>query len=396
MATRRIKGEGTIDRMRDGLFRWRGYVRDPATGENVRKVIKAKTSKELSEKVKRWKTENEIVRRLRVREWSLIWLRSVSKTIKPKTLRDYTQNIKNRLIPPFGERYIDSVTTLEIQRYLSELAVNHTIITIRSIRARLSVFFEAARIAGYIRNNPIHDAKIPKDSKPREKRILTTNEIKRLLSVARTCDYRQPPRDPQEAMMARQHFLIVYVAVVTGMRQGEILALQWSDIDTDARAITVRSSLQNIPGTTEGGGRRRVTTKTGKIRRVCISSDLAQELTDWKRQQDEYFAKYRGLYQNSEHWVFTNTKGGTVDSTRFAARAFRPMLRAAGLGGVRFHDLRHYTASWMISQGVPIRAVSEQLGHASSDVTLRIYAELITEMSDKLAAAVEAMPLLRS
>ena len=196
--------------------------------------------------------------------------------------------------------------------------------------------------------------------------------------------------------MARQHFLIVYVAVVTGMRQGEILALQWSDIDTDARAITVRSSLQNIPGTTEGGGRRRVTTKTGKIRRVCISSDLAQELTDWKRQQDEYSAKYSGLYQNSEHWVFTNTKGGTVDSTRFAARAFRPMLRAAGLGGVRFHDLRHYTASWMISQGVPIRAVSEQLGHASSDVTLRIYAELITEMSDKLAAAVEAMPLLRS
>lgn len=279
---------------------------------------------------------------------------------------------------------------------MSELAVNHTIITIRSIRARLSVFFEAARIAGYIRNNPVHDAKIPKDSKPREKRILTTNEIKRLLSVARTCDYRQPPRDPQEAMMARQHFLIVYVAVVTGMRQGEILALQWSDIDTDARAITVRSSLQNIPGTTEGGGRRRVTTKTGKIRRVCISSDLAQELTDWKRQQDEYSAKYRGLYQNSEHWVFTNTKGGTVDSTRFAARAFRPMLRAAGLGGVRFHDLRHYTASWMISQGVPIRAVSEQLGHASSDVTLRIYAELITEMSDKLAAAVEAMPLLRS
>ena len=89
MATRRIKGEGTIDRMRDGLFRWRGYVRDPATGENVRKIIKAKTSKELSEKVKRWKTENGIVRRLRVREWSLIWLRSVSKTIKPKTLRDF-------------------------------------------------------------------------------------------------------------------------------------------------------------------------------------------------------------------------------------------------------------------------------------------------------------------
>lgn len=94
MATRRIKGEGTIDRMRDGLFRWRGYVRDPATGENVRKVIKAKTSKELSEKVKRWKTENGIVRRLRVREWSLIWLRSVSKTIKPKTLRDYSEHKK--------------------------------------------------------------------------------------------------------------------------------------------------------------------------------------------------------------------------------------------------------------------------------------------------------------
>lgn len=391
-AMRRSRGEGSIDKTRKGLFRWRGYVRDPVTGENVRKKITAKSKPALMEKVKRWKSESGSTRRLRVEDVAQIWLRSVSATLKPKTLRDYTQNIKNHLLAPFKGRYVDSITTLDIQRYLSQLAVNHTTITIRSIRARLSVFFEFAITAGYIQKNPVRATKLPKDSKPRAMRILTTSEVQRLLGIAQNYSYRQPPRDQQEKLMARQNYLIVLIAAITGMRQGEILALQWTDIDTDARIITVRASLQNIPQTTDGGGRRRVTTKTGKTRRVYISPDLAQEMKDWKRQQDEYAKKYRGLYQNDEKLVFTNTKGDMVDSTRFAARAFRPMLRVAGIEGVRFHDLRHYAASWMISQGVPIRAVSEQLGHASSDITLRIYAEMISEMNDKLMAAVDAMP----
>lgn len=389
---RRSRGEGSIDKTREGLFRWRGYVRDPITGENVRKKITAKTKPALMEKVKRWKSESGATRRLRVEDMAQMWLKSVSATLKPKTLRDYTQNIKNHLLEPFKGRYMDSITTLDIQRYLSQLAVNHTIITIRSIRARMSVFFEFARTAGYIQKNPVRATKLPKDSKPRAMRILTTNEVQRLLDVARTYSYRQSPRDPQEDLMARQNYLIVLVAAITGMRQGEILALQWTDLDTETRIITVKASLQNIPRTTDGGGRRRVTTKTGKTRRVYMSSDLAQELKGWKRHQDEYAKKYRGLYKNSDNLVFTNTNGNTVDSTRFAARAFRPMLRVAGIEGVRFHDLRHYAASWMISQGVPIRAVSDQLGHASSDITLRIYAEMITEMNDKLVAAVDAMP----
>lgn len=392
MAMRRSRGEGSIDKTRKGLFRWRGYVRDPVTGENIRKKITAKSKPALMEKVKRWKSESGSTRRLRVEDVAQIWLRSVSATLKPKTLRDYTQNIKNHLLEPFKGRYVDSITTLDIQRYLSQLAVNHTTITIRSIRARLSVFFEFAITAGYIQKNPVRATKLPKDSKPRAMRILTTSEVQRLLGIAQNYSYRQPPRDQQEKLMARQNYLIVLIAAITGMRQGEILALQWTDIDTDARIITVRASLQNIPQTTDGGGRRRVTTKTGKTRRVYISPDLAQEMKDWKRQQDEYAKKYRGLYQNDEKLVFTNTKGDMVDSTRFAARAFRPMLRVAGIEGVRFHDLRHYAASWMISQGVPIRAVSEQLGHASSDITLRIYAEMISEMNDKLMAAVDAMP----
>ena len=393
MAIRRTKGEGTIDKTSDGLFRWRGYTRDPATGKSVRKIIKAKTRKALIEKVEKWKSESCVTRRLRVRELIPIWLESISKTLKPKTYRDYVMNTQNHLMPQFGDRFIDSVTPLEMQRYLLSLSGNHTITTIKSIRARMSVFFEAAREAGYATRNPIHSVKLPKNSAPRVTRLITTSQIQKLLATAKSYSYRQAPRDPQEEMMARQHFLIVLVAAVTGMRQGEILALQWQDIDMFTRIITVRASLQNIPNTTEGGGRRRVTTKTGRIRRVYISSNLVQELNDWKRMQCEYADKYRGLYDNSGCLVFTNTKGGAIDSTRFAARAFRPMLRTAGLEGVRFHDLRHYAASWMISQGVPIRAVSEQLGHASSDVTLRVYAELIPEMSDKLAAAVDAMPL---
>lgn len=392
MATRRTKGEGTIDKTSDGLFRWRGYARDPATGESIRKSLKAKNRKELMEKVKRWKAESGAARRYRIKEWAAVWLRSISGTLKAKTYRDYASNLKNHLIMQFGDRYLDSVTALDIQRYLSGLAENHTVITIRSIRARLSVFFEAARSAGYIRQNPVHAAKLPKDSKPRERQILTTDEVRRLLDVAKTCSYRQSPRDPQEELMAKQHYLIILVAVVTGMRQGEILALQWSDVDTAARVITVRASLQNIPVTTPGGGRRRVTTKSGKTRRVCISSDLARALTDWQRYQSKYAKKYRGLYINKENLVFTNTLGDTVDSARFAARVFRPVLRTAGITGVRFHDLRHYAASYLLSQGVPVRAVSEQLGHSGCDVTLRIYAEMIHEMSDKLTMAVEAMP----
>jgi len=182
---------------------------------------------------------------------------------------------------------------------------------------------------------------------------LTAEEEARLLGTAR----HSYPR----------HFSLLLCALRTGMRLGELLGLQWGDIDFQGRFIEVRRSL------VEGG--RIELPKKGKIRRVDLSLLLGETLEKLRvRRAEEALAKG---WKQVPAWVFCNEEGRPIWKSDFERRVFHKALEKAGLRRIRFHDLRHTFASRLLQNGESIVYVKDQLGHHSIKVTVDVYGHLV-------------------
>jgi integrase len=163
----------------------------------------------------------------------------------------------------------------------------------------------------------------------------------------------------------REHPLFL-TALRTGLRLGELLALQWGDIDFSGRFIEVRRNL--VAG-------RLTTPKSGKTRRV----DASRQLTTALRQLliDRKSEKLRRGWRELPEWVFCTDEGGPLDGDNLRHRVFYRVVERAGLRRVRFHDLRHTFASLLIQQGESLAYVKDQLGHSSIQLTVDTYGHLI-------------------
>jgi integrase len=168
------------------------------------------------------------------------------------------------------------------------------------------------------------------------------------------------------------------------MRQGELLALRWQDVDMENAVVSVRRTL------TRSGGR--VTfgeAKTKKSRRSirlapqavgALRSHLKRQLRDMEILGDRY--QDQGL-------VFTTDTGAPINPSNLRQRSFAPLLKRAGLPHMRFHDLRHTCATLLLSRGVHPKFVQELLGHATIAITLDTYSHIMPSMGDATARAME-------
>ena len=155
-------------------------------------------------------------------------------------------------------------------------------------------------------------------------------------------------------------------AVRTGMRQGELLALQWGDIDYHNRFIEVQRNYSRG---------RICTPKSGESRRVDMSLELTRTFRDLytERQLQAAANGWKGV----PPWVFCSEVGGLLDPDNLRKRVFYSLLKASGLRQIRFHDLRHTLASLLLQQGESPVYVKEQMGHSSIQVTVDLYGHLI-------------------
>ena len=178
------------------------------------------------------------------------------------------------------------------------------------------------------------------------------------------------------------------VALALGLRQGEALGLRWSDIDLDARTLSVRRSVQRV-----GREWRFLEPKTARSKRtVALPAPLADALRAHRTGQLAERMRMGSAWQG-EKWgdlVFTDAMGGPLSGFH-VYRRFKALLAAAGLPKMRYHDLRHGAASLMAAQGVPARVAMETLGHASITTTMNVYAHVAPELgrdaADRMAAA---------
>lgn len=171
-------------------------------------------------------------------------------------------------------------------------------------------------------------------------------------------------------------FPALHLAAHTGMRRGEIAGLKWADLDNARSRLSISRSVQNVGGRPVEFG---VKTRTSR-RTVELDQNTLDVLVRWRRTlQREH------LPHGADDWMFCNTHGRFLNPESIT-QLFDRIVRRTDLARIRFHDLRHTHASLLVAEGVPIKVVSERLGHAHPAFTMHTYQHLLPGMS---AAAAE-------
>lgn len=183
--------------------------------------------------------------------------------------------------------------------------------------------------------------------------------------------------------VARRHRLYpaLHLAAHTGMRRGELVGLKWSDLDRAASRLSISRTLQNVGGRPVEFG---VKTRTSR-RTVDLDTQTLRELERWRRR-----LRRDGLPCAADDWMFCNASGRFLNP-QSVSQLFDRLVRQTTLARIRFHDLRHTHATLLIAAGVPIKVVSERLGHAHPAFTMHTYQHVLPGMS---AAAAEQFAAL--
>ncbi len=187
-----------------------------------------------------------------------------------------------------------------------------------------------------------------------------------------------------EAAQGTELRVVIAVAIGTGLRRGELLALRWSDVNLDARRLTVHRSLETVKGVT-----RTKPPKTARSARTIALPPFVAEILREERQRRE-LSEPRGIKPNGGDWVFARAGASPWEPGAFSL-AFARFVKSAKLPHVRFHDLRHSFGTLALASGVDLQTVSRALGHESTAITSRIYLHAIESLNEDAAARIDAL-----
>jgi integrase len=310
--------------------------------------------------------------RVTVADFAAQWLKAIRSTIRPRTEEIYESMVRVHVVPRIGRIRLARLSAPDLQRlYADAAAAGLSPKSVRHVHVLMHNMLEkAVRWDLVIRNvaDLVEAPRVPH----RDLVVIDGAQARAFLAACRS---------------HRLEALFV-LAITTGARSGELLALPWDQVDLGAGTITIRRSLQELDGKfalTEP--------KTNRSRRTIAIPPVAVEaLRRHHIRQLEESLRLGPAWRNEWNLVFTNQAGAPVDRHNLLPRDFRPLLARAGLPvSLRFHDLRHIAASLALGQGMPIPAVSEMLGHADAAITLRVYAHAVPGVQRQVAQAMQAI-----
>jgi integrase len=287
-------------------------------------------------------------------EYAQAWLKTVKGNLKASTYRFYDRNLTAYVLKQLGTRQVSSICRRDCRDLVATWrATGLKVATVKGIARTLSTILTQAVEDGLLPGNPalrLGRYLRAGDEPKRQIEPLTRGEGVHLLAVA------------------REHFPgwhpILLCALRTGMRQGELLALQWADVDFAGGFIAVTRNIVRGVVTTP---------KNHRHRRVDMSSQLAQVLAALRLQQR---AKALKDGESAPEVVFASREGTMRDEANLR-HVFYRALEKGKMRRIRFHDLRHTFASLLIQQGESLAYVKEQMGHSSIQVTVDVYGHLV-------------------
>jgi integrase len=369
MGKRRGSGEGSIYRRKDG--RWAGAITLPGGG---RKYVYGRTYQEARRKLeeaRRLVAEGLPMgrERLNLRRYLLDWLGAVRPSLRPRTWQRYEECVRLHVLPALGDIPLVRLSPAHLQSlYAQKLQEGPSPASVRHVHAVLRRSLGQAEAWGLLPRNVARLVRPPR-REGREMAILTQEEVLRLLEAA------------QGDRLAALYTL----ALATGMRQGELLALRWRDVDLERGVLQVRATLQR---TREGFVFAEPKTARSRCQ-VTLAPGAVEALRRHRRAQLEERLRAGELWEDHD-LVFCDELGRPLSGTAVTKR-FRRLLERAGLPRVRFHDLRHTAASHLLARGVHPKVVADMLGHSTVTVTLDLYSHVAPSLHEAAAQALDEL-----
>lgn len=371
MAVKRGNKEGTIYRKSNG--KWRAQVSIPGG----RLSYTAKTHAEALEWLRSNQNQAEVGlthkgSKLTFGMFLTEWLETTRQRRAISTAYSYEQLTRTYIRPALGKIKLRELTPSVIQQFYNQRiaeGVGHR--TVAKAHNVIHASLSAAVKMGLIGRNP-DDATDPPKSTPKEMSFLKPDEVRNLLKKALELDSR--------------NYALYFTAVATGMRQGELLALRWENVDLERCVLRVKQSLVRLPN----GGLKLQRPKTkSSIRSIRLGKETIAVLKEQEARLIGEKEKSNGLWKDLG-FVFPSTIGTPADPTN-VLKQFRKTLQAAGLPKIRFHDLRHTAASLMLNNGVDVLVASKRLGHAKPSITLDVYGHLIPSIQEEAADVLDRL-----
>jgi integrase len=284
------------------------------------------------------------------------WLGAKARDIRPSTLLSYRSTVRLYIAPHIGKIRLERLRPLDLERMVSGLLESGQSERVGAYALRVAKMALRRAVHWQLVARNVAEAVRPPRVPKKEMGVWTGTEVKTFLETTAT---------------HRLHALFV-LALMTGMRRGELLGLRWEDLNLETARLSVRHGLVETEGKLvlaepkTAYSRRTVPLAPGVIK-VLEAHRTMQALerannSDWKDQR----------------FVFAS-EVGTATHPRNLERVFFAQIKHSGLKRIRFHDLRHTAASLMIAKGVSPKLVSRVLGHASVAFTLQVYVHVFEE-----------------
>jgi integrase len=286
------------------------------------------------------------------------WIEYKKPNIRSTTWEVYEGHTKNHF-HDLDDLKIKRITTARIEKYITtrqEQGIN--ILTLRKILVMLNQIMKYAVRHKYIGHNPVRDAERPRGQSNLEDKkitILDTSQIGGLLK--KTTD--------------KKYKTLFMLAIMSGARQGELLGLKWSDLDWQNSQIHIQRTFNKGLWFTPK-------TKCSD-RKVDLGPVMMKALKEWRI----------ACPPNELDLIFPNKAGLPMNYSNMVQRYYFTALEVAEIPRIKFHSLRHITASLMIEQGENIKYIQSQLGHSNPTVTLKVYAHLMKPVNQEAACRLD-------
>lgn len=302
--------------------------------------------------------------------------------LKPSTRKGYSDLVDAYIVPGLGDVRLCDLTAGQVAKFydrlrtsgrrrptkdgakgLSESSVHH-------VHVALSAAMRHAVEAGYLRVSPV--VQLPKASRPKvsaqqrpEMTVWTLDQARAFLAVAST--------DRLGSLFE--------LALQTGMRRGELVALRWADVDLEGALVAVRRNTVTVGYEATDG-----TPKGNRARTIDIDEHTVAMLKAHRRRQLEERMAWGEAWTDTG-LVFTR-EDGTPLHPQTALHHLRRLSAKAGVPKIRLHDLRHTHATLGLAAGVPAKVMQERLGHSSIEITMDLYSHVVPGMQADAAAKI--------